>query len=182
MTRYHLLLSLGLLLCALAAGTQTWGQDANEMAIDYSAMLRALKPTMTFEVTEENINAYLKTRPAELGIPEGFENPRVALTRGIFEISARKDLLFLSTRVRVGMTPAVVRGRLRLKVARVHAGPIPLPSSFHLGVAGTIEGIVNLILEHNEMQLESVVVERSVVRVTARTMPPTPPPGLETAP
>jgi len=182
MKRRYLLLSVSVLLAVLAAGTLAWGQDANEMPIDYAAMLRALKPTMTFEVTEANMNAYLKTRPAELQIPEGFEEPRVALTNGIFEISARKDLLFISTRVRVGLAPQVVRGRLRLRVARIHAGPIPLPSGFHLGVAEAIEGFVNAILERNEMELECVTVARAVVRVTAKTVPQPTPVGLETAP
>ena len=129
------------------------------MPIDYDALMRALRPTMTFEVSQENINAYLNTQPAELRIPEGFEDPRVALTDGIFEISARKDLFFVSTRVRVGLAPKVVRGRLHLKVARIHAGPIPLPPNFHLGIAQTIEGFVNELLGRNEMELVAVAVD-----------------------
>jgi len=182
MTRHGLLLCLGLLPVLLAAGTMTWGQEASAMPTDYSAMMRALQPTMTFEVTEENMNAYLKTRPAELNMPEGFEEPRVALAAGVFEVSARKDLVLLHTRVRVGLVPQVVRGRLRLKVGRIHAGPIPLPTSFHMGVADTIEGFINAILDRNEMQLVSVVVEKRIVRVTAKMTPPCPPAGLETAP
>lgn len=175
----------GLLLTWLVvlAGTLAWGQGTTDMDIDYGAMLRALKPTMTFEVTEENINAYLQSRPAELQIPEGFEEPRVALTHGVFEISARKELVLFSTRVRVGLVPDVVRGRLRLKVSRISAGPIPLPSNFHLGIAQTIEDVVNRILERNEMQLVCAVVEDRLVRVSAKIMPPTPPPAeLEAAP
>ena len=106
----------------------------------------------------------------------------MALTDGIFEISARKDLFFVSTRVRVGLAPKVVRGRLHLKVARIHAGPIPLPPNFHLGIAQTIEGFVNELLGRNEMELVAVAVERGVVRVTAKVMPQTPPAGLEAAP
>jgi uncharacterized protein YpmS len=183
MRRHEPRLGLALLLCVLAAGRPTWGQGATEMPIDYAAMLRALQPTLTFEVTEANLNAYLQTRPAEVQIPEGFEEPRIALTDGVFEISARKDLLFMCTRVRVGLVPEVVRGRLHLKVGRIHAGPVPLPPSFHMGVADTIEGFINAILARNEMQLVAVTVQRDLVRVTAKVTPPAPPPaGLETAP
>jgi len=167
----------------LGCGATAWGQGTTDMDIDYGAMLRALKPTMTFEVTEENINAYLATRPAELHIPEGFEDPRVALTEGVFEISARKELVLFSTRVRVGLVPEARRGRLHLRVARVSAGPIPLPASFHLGIAHTIEDVVNSILERNEMQLVAATVADKAVRVCAKPLLTSPPPaGLEAAP
>ncbi len=177
MMRSVLLPCVTVLLALLAVATMTWGKDADETELDYGAMLRALRPTMTFEVTEANMNAYLKTRPAGLSIPAGFEEPRVALTDGVFEVSARKSLLFIATRVRVGLAPEAVRGRLHLKVVRVSAGPIPLPSDFHMGVADAIEESVNAILERNEMQLIAVAVEGDALRVSAKAMPPAPPPA-----
>ena len=142
------------------------------MQAQYARMLRALKPTMIFEVAEPDINAYLATRPQELAIPEGFEDPKVTLRQGLLEVSARKELVFISTRVRVGLVPQVVRGRLRLKVRSIHAGPIPLPSNFHAGISETIEGIINQILDRNELDLLRVEIVPPMVRVTAKVMTP----------
>lgn len=164
--------SLICFLIVLASAGVGQGQETDEMQAQYARMLRALKPTMIFEVAEQDINAYLATRPEELAIPEGFEDPKVTLRQGLLEISARKELVFISTRVRVGLSPQVVRGRLRLKVRSVHAGPIPLPSNFHAGISETIEGIINQILDRNELDLLRVEIVPPMVRVTAKVMTP----------
>jgi hypothetical protein len=122
---------------------------------------------MTFEVTEDNLNAYLRAHPEDFAIPDGFDAPRVGFGNGCVEVSALTKLLWVTTRVRVTMAPEVVRGRLRLRVREIHAGPIPLPSSFHRGAADTIAGVVNGILDRNEMQLLSMQVERGLIRATA---------------
>ena len=134
---------------------------------DYSQLLRELRPKMIFEFSEENLNAYLRAHPREFAIPEGFEDPRVAFGEGLVEVSARTKVLFVPTRVRVSMIPEVVRGRLHLRVHRVQAGPIPLPSNFHRGTADTIAGVVNSILDRNQVQLMAVEAERGLIRVTA---------------
>jgi uncharacterized protein YpmS len=141
---------------------------------DYARMLRELKPTMVFEVTEANLNTYLMTHPEDFAIPDGFDAPRVEFGANEVEVSALKRVLLVTVRVRVAMVPEIMRGRLRLKVSRVSAGPIPLPSNFHAGVADTIERIVNQILEHNNVQLTRVEIVRGLVRVTAQVRPSVP--------
>lgn len=142
------------------------------MQPDYQRLLHALQPTITIEVLERNLNAYAAGRPAELRIPEGFEDPQLTISRGELELSARKELLFMSARVRVSLSPEVAHGRLRLKVHEVHAGPIPLPSSFHAGVSGGIETVVNDFLAQNGLELIAVEALPGVLRVTGKALPP----------
>lgn len=146
----------------------------------YGDLLRELKPRMTFEVTEPNMNAYLAAHLAEFAIPEGFTSPYVAFGAGLVEVSALTRVIFVPTRVRVGMRPQVVRGRLRLRVERIHAGPLPLPSSFHRGTADTIARVVNEILDRNEVQLLAVEAVRGLIRVTAQAGPVPPCPQEDT--
>lgn len=145
-------------------------------APDYAAMLRELKPRMMLDFTEQNLNAYLRAHPEDFAIPEGFDSPAVALREGIIEVSALARLLFVATRVRVEMVPEVARGKLRLRVHKVKAGPIPLPPGFHRGTADTIESVINQILGTNDMELLCVEIVPNLVRVTAqvRAAEPTP--------
>lgn len=138
--------------------------------IDYSQMLRELKPTLIIEISEHNLNSYLQRHAAELKIPEGFHEPRVTLRPGIIELSVRKRLLLFSARVYLELVPSVVMGRLCLKEGRIRAGAIPVPFGLHLGVAEKIEGFVNTILIHNETQLDDIDVERKLLRAKARVM------------
>ena len=137
----------------------------------YQQLLQELQPRMMIEVTEENLNKYLRNHPELFDMPEGFTAPYVSFGDGVIEVSALAKVLFVSTRVRVSMLPQVTRGRLRLKVHRIHAGPIPLPSSFHHGAADTIAGIVNEFLTQNDVQLISVCAAPKVIRVTGQGTP-----------
>jgi uncharacterized protein YpmS len=137
----------------------------------YSELLQELQPRMVIEVTEENLNNYLRNHPELFDMPEGFTAPYVSFADGVIEISALTKVLFVSTRVRVSMIPEVKRGRLRLRVHKIHAGPIPLPSSFHHGAADTIAGVVNEFLTQNHVQLVSVCAAPKVIRITAQGAP-----------
>lgn len=145
--------------------------DAQTPAPDYSQLLSELRPRMMFEVTEQNLGSYLARHPELFALPEGFEAPHVAFLDGFIEVSALTRLLFLPTRVRVSMEPEVVRGRLHLKVHAIHAGPIPLPASFHRGTADAIAGVINEILDRNEVQLVSVCSVRGLIRIFAQAGP-----------
>lgn len=149
-------------------------EEAGQPTPDYGQMLRELKPRMMFEVTEPNLNAYLRAHPEDFAIPEGFSSPHVAFTAGLVEVSALTKVLFVPTRVRVSMNPEVMRGRLRLKVHSVHAGVIPLPASFHRGAADTIAAIINGMLDRNDLQLECVEIQRGLIRAVARVQPAAP--------
>lgn len=153
------------------------GETPPPPAPSYGDLLRELKPRMVFEVTEPNMNAYLGAHVKDFAIPEGFTSPYVAFGSGLIEVSALTRVLFVPTRVRVSMRPQVVRGRLHLRVDRIHAGPLPLPSSFHHGTAETIAGVINEILDRNEVQLLAVEASRGLIRVTAQAgpVPPCPP-------
>ncbi len=172
--RKPLILSGGLILfLAIAIGEIICCQAQSKtpdypLEIDYSQMLRELKPTLIIEVSEKNLNSYLQHHTAELKIPEGFHEPRVTLRPGVIELSVRKRLLLFSARVYLELIPSVVQGRLCLKEGRIRAGAIPVPFGLHLSVAEKIEGFVNTILAHNETQLDHVEVERKLLRAKAR--------------
>ena len=144
-----------------------------DQPIDYAQLLQELKPRMMFEFTEANLTAYLTNHPELYAMPEGFTAPHIAFSDGLVEVSALTKLLFVPTRVRVSMAPEVVHGRLHLKVERIHAGPIRLPSSFHRGAADTIAGVVNDFLNHNNVQLLGVCAATGLIRVTAQAGQPT---------
>lgn len=161
---------LGSLLMTSADAQPTTPPTAE--AVDYAQLLQELKPRMMFEFTEGNLNAYLAHHPELYAMPEGFTAPHLAFGEGLIEISALTKLLFVPTRVRVSMAPEVMHGRLHLKVERIHAGPIRLPSSFHRGAADTVAGVVNDFLDHNQVQLLSVCAAVGLIRVTAQAGPP----------
>lgn len=159
--------ALGLLLGAVLVG----GAEAQAPARDAEAMthlLRALQPRVTIEIAEANLNAYLQSHTHELGIPADFADPRVSFRQGLVELSARKQVLFIASRVSVGLAPQIVRGRLRLVVRRVRASGIPLPTYFHRGVADLITGPINQALDNNGLTLLGVEVAPGVVRATAQ--------------
>lgn len=156
-------LMLGAVL-ARAAGAQTPAPDADTM----TQLFRALQPRVTIEIAEANLNAYLRAHPQELGIPADFADPRVSFRHGLVELSARKQVLFIASRVSVGLAPQVVRGRLRLVVRRVRASGIPLPTYFHRGVADALTGPINQALDRNGLELLDVEVVPGTVRVHAQ--------------
>jgi len=142
-----------------------------EQPVDYAQLLQELQPRMMFEFTELNLNAYLLNHAELYAMPEGFVSPHISFGEGLIEVSALTRLLFVPTRVRVSMAPEVVHGRLHLKVERIHAGPIRLPSGFHRGAADTISGVVNDFLDHNRVQLLSVCAATGLIRITAQAGP-----------
>lgn len=139
-----------------------------EAEIDYLQLLRELQPRMIMEVQQDRINAYLRSHPGQFDLPSGFEDPQVALGGGLMEVSARTKVLLMATRVRVLLIPRLDRGRLRLKVHKVSAGPIPLPFSFQRSVGDTLAGVVNQFLDQNDLQVEGVELDQGMVRVTAK--------------
>lgn len=164
-------------LAGLTGATGEAQTAATGEEVDYGRLLRELKPRMVIEFQQDHLNAYLRAHPEEFAIPEGFESPYVGFYTNIIEVSARTKVLFIPTRVRVGMTPEVHQGRLRLKVANIKAGKIPLPASFHSGTADTIARIVNGVLERNEVELQAVAVRRGVIAITAAVGQTTCPPA-----
>ena len=134
-------------------------------------LFRQLQPTLTIEITEANINTFLRDHRDEIGIPAGFTNPRVSFDKGRVEVSACKKLGFFSTRMQVEMQPSIEGGRLVLRERKTGVGPISLPISFHTGVADTIMGTINGALERNDMILRRVEIAGGRVKAIADVRP-----------
>lgn len=137
-------------------------------------IFRGLRPKVTIEVAERDINEYLRQHPEDFAIPSDFGAPRVAFRAGEVEVSARTKVLFVSSRVSVGMTPQVVDGRLHLVARKVRASGIPLPTFLEGGIADTVAQTINHTLETNGLQLLGVVVESGLVRLTTQAQPSEP--------
>lgn len=175
--------TLGLLVAALAALSAAGPVDAADRdrggpaAItpeQYEAqmrMFRAMRPKLIIEVTEANVNAYLRDHPDEFDMPEGLEAPRVSFGSGYVEVSARASLLFVPSRVSVRLAPSIRDGHLELRVTRVSAGWMPLPRSLHGGVAEMITDLINNALDLNGVKLSRVEIVRGLVRATATVHP-----------
>lgn len=174
MTKLLCLLGPGLALLALAWSAGSAGAEG-----DPNRLFRALRPKLIIEIGEPEINACLRDYPDDFAIPEGFTEPRIAFSEGLVEVSALTQLFFVTTRVRVGMQPEIVNGKLRLVVRKIKAGPVPLPSSFHRGVADSIAEVINRVLANNDVELRDVVAGEGVVRVSAWLNPPRPPKNRE---
>ncbi|NLJ36761.1 MAG: hypothetical protein GX358_11110 [candidate division WS1 bacterium] len=60
---------------------------------------------------------------------------------------------------------------MALRVTRVSAGWLPLPTSLHGGVADTLTGVINDALELNNVTLSRIEVVRGLMRATATVQP-----------
>jgi len=134
-------------------------------------MFRQMQPTLTIEITEANINAFLREHRDEIGVPPGYTNPRIGFDKGRVEVSAARRLGFFSTRVQVEMDPSIEEGRLVLRERKTGVGPISLPISFHTGVADTIMETINGALDRNDMILRRIEISRGRVRAVADVRP-----------
>lgn len=134
-------------------------------------LFRQMQPTLTIEITEANINAFLREHRDEIGVPPGYSNPRIGFDKGRVEVSAARRLGFFSTRVQVEMDPSIEEGRLVLRERKTGVGPISLPISFHTGVADTIMETINGALDRNDMILRRIEIIRGRVRAVADVRP-----------
>jgi hypothetical protein len=153
--------------CALVATAALADDDLSRQW----ELFRQLQPTLTIEITEANINTFLRDHAGDIGLSGGYSNPRVAFEGGDIEVSAAKRLGFFSTRLKVGMEPDIENGRLVLRERKTGVGGISLPISFHTGVADTIMGTINGALERNDMILRRVEIVNGRVRAIADIRP-----------
>lgn len=143
-------------------------------AEQYESQMRmfwAMRPKLVIEISEANVNRYLTDHPDEFDMPAGLAAPRVAFGSGFVEVSARKRLLVMPSRVSVRLAPHIQDGRLALRATRVSAGWLPLPTALHGGVADTLTGVINGALELNNVTLSRIEVVRGMVRATATVQP-----------
>ena len=157
----HILI-LSVLVCAV---------HADDSLAEQWRLFRQMQPTLTIEITEANINAFLREHRDEIGVPPGYTNPRIAFDKGRVEVSAARRLGFFSTRLQVEMDPSIEDGRLVLRERKTGVGPISLPFSFHTGVADTIMETINGALDRNDMILRRVEISRGRVRAVADVRP-----------
>ncbi|HCU36103.1 MAG TPA: hypothetical protein DGT21_11855 [Armatimonadetes bacterium] len=136
-----------------------------------------MRPNVTVEITQANVNEYVREHAEELSLPPDLSTPAVTFCRGHLEVSAHKQVLFASARVRAVLIPVVKNGRLTLEIQQMWAGPIPLPSYFHNGFADSLAAVVNHELDLAGARLVRIEVETGTARAVAALRPPdeTPP-------
>jgi hypothetical protein len=136
------------------------------------SLLHRLKPSVTVELTQANVNEYVRSHADELKLPSGLADPRITFRRGHLEISARKQVLFANARLRAVLTPLVRHGRLKLEIQQMWAGPLPVPSAFHNGFADSLAALVNDELDATGARLMRIEIDSGTVRAIASLHPP----------
>lgn len=136
------------------------------------SLLRQLRPNVTVEITQANVNEYVREHAEELSLPPDLSTPMVTFHRGHLEVSAHKQVLFAAARVRAVLIPVVKSGRLTLEIQRMWAGPIPLPSYFHNGFADSLAAAVNRELDLAGARLVRIEVDAGTARAVAALRPP----------
>jgi len=158
-------------LSVVVLGALAYGARADADLAEQWRLFRQMRPTLTIEITEANINTFLREHPEEVGVPPGYSNPRVAFNNGRVVVSAGRRVGFFATRLAVEMAPSIEDGRLVLRERKTGVGGISLPISFHTGVADTIMDTINGALERNDMILRRVEITRGRVKAVADVRP-----------
>lgn len=135
------------------------------------SLLRQLRPNVTVEITQANVNEYVREHAEELSLPPDLSTPTVTFCRGHLEVSAHKQVLFAVARVRAVLIPVVRNGRLNLDIQQMWAGPIPLPSYFHNGFADSLAAVVNRELDLAGARLVRIEMETGMARAVAALRP-----------
>jgi hypothetical protein len=139
---------------------------------EQARVLRALRPSVTLQFSEADVNAYMKAEGNELGLPGGLEAPRVAFAEGAAELSARKKLGFLvPTRLRITVRPRVRSGKLVLEPAGGRAGKLLLPKAFRTRMADALGRFIAERLDTAGFDLHRVEVHKGTLTVHGKLRP-----------
>jgi len=158
------------------SGANTVERASTQLTEAQIRAMRGVKPTVQIQLSDADVNAYLKEHRDELELPSGLEDPKVAFGDGYIEGSVRTKVAFVPVRMRVEITPEVTDGRLVLHIEETKAGKLGLPGMFRKKIGRTIDAMIQRKLGESDLRLESVVVQPGVLIITV-TLGPSPPAG-----
>jgi len=158
------------------SGANTVEQATTQLTEAQIRAMRGVKPTVQIQLSDADVNAYLREHRDELELPSGIEEPKVAFGDGYIEASARTKVAFVPVRMRVEIIPEVSDGKLVLHVEETRAGKIGLPGMFRKKIGRVIDKLIQQKLGQSDLRLKSVVVEPGLLTITV-TIGPSPPSG-----
>ena len=141
------------------------------LSLEQLQALRGIKPGIQVILSEDDINAYLKEHPSELGLPKGFSAPRVRFRSGQMMLSVRTKVLLWPVRVDVWLRPEVTAGELTLEIVKVKAGRVSLPGEFRQQIQTQMARVLSSQLEAAGVRPQAIEVGEGRLTITAEVQP-----------
>jgi len=141
------------------------------LSLEQLQALRGIRPGIQVILSEDDINAYLKEHPSELGLPQGFSAPQVQFRSEQMMLSIRTKVLLWPVRVDVWLRPEVVAGELSLEVVKVNAGRVSLPGEFRQQIQTQMAKVLSSQLETAGVRPMAVEVGEGRLTITAELQP-----------
>ena len=155
-------------------GADTIEKASTELTEAQMRAVRGVKPTVQIQLSDADVNAYLKEHRDELDLPSGLEDPKVAFGDGYIEGSVRTKIALIPVRMRVEIIPEVADGKLVLHIEETKAGKIGLPGIFRKKIGRTIDKLIQQKLGHSELRLKDVTVQPGLLTITVALAPSQP--------
>jgi len=152
-------------------GTDTIDKASTQLTEAQLRAMRGIKPTVQVQLSDADVNAYLKEHRDELDLPSGLNDPKVAFGDGYIEGSVRTKVAFVPVRMRVEVVPEVVEGKLVLHIKETNAGKLELPGVFRKKIGRTIDKMIQRKLGQSDLQLKDVAVQPGLLTITVTLEP-----------
>ncbi|MBD3292429.1 MAG: DUF2993 domain-containing protein, partial [Armatimonadia bacterium] len=143
-------------------------EGGSSLSLEQIRAIRGVQPTIQVTLTEEDINAYVKANPDAIGLPKDFTDPRVKFRDGRVRLLVSTKVLLFSTRITIGMKPAVEHGRLLLEVKQIEAGGVDLPGELRQIAESRVADLLADRLDESGLVPASVEVTDGKLVVAAR--------------
>jgi len=152
-------------------GANTVEQATSQLTKAQMQAVRGVKPTVQVQLSDADVNAYLKEHRDELDLPSGVEDPMVAFGDGYIEGSVRTKIAFVPVRMRAEVVPEVSDGKLVLHIEETKAGKLGLPGMFRKKIGHTIDKLIQQKLGQSDLQLKDVTVQPGLLTITVVLAP-----------
>ena len=155
-------------------GADTVEKASTQLTEAQMRAVRGVKPTVQIQLSDADVNAYLKEHRDELDLSSGIEDPKVAFGDGYIEGSVRTKVAFVPVRMRVEIIPEVADGKLVLHLEDTRAGKIGLPGMFRKKIGRALDAMIQRKLGESDLRLENVVVQPGLLTITVTLGPSQP--------
>lgn len=142
-------------------------QAATQFTEAQMRAMHGVKPTVQIQLSDADINAYLRQHRDELNLPSGLEDPQIAFGEGFIEGSVRTKVGFVPVRIRIKLVPKVLDGKLVFDVVKVKAGKIGVTGIMRGRLLKTISQLIQQRLDQSGVTIQSVVVRPGVMTITS---------------